>query len=159
MRGKAVRGQRRGRGGREGAVTSQLQRKRAAVWRPQFSYAARTTTLTPDVAPSSAGPTRHAPGVGPGRSVFQWLARGWSPRDGLCSVYALNETGWPFGHPVLVLAERRPYASKYKWNSCGCGRMRTGSTSFSYLEASQVSMTSGVNTPPCSRKSWSSSRA
>src|SRR5256884_871805 len=48
-----------------------------------------------------------------------------------------------------------PYTTLFR----SCGRSATGSTSLARLYASQVSIRSGVNTPPSSRNAWSASRA
>ena len=48
---------------------------------------------------------------------------------------------------------------KYSSYSNGCGRCASGLISFSLLYSIQVSISSGVNTPPASRNSWSAARA
>src|SRR5690606_33597932 len=86
------------------------------------------------------------------------------PADRPAPVAGLRPAG-PLHHPVTtpprVCSQVGAVAqtAKYISNSCGVGRIRTGSTSWVVFQSIQVSIRSGVNTPPSSRYSWSSRSA
>ena len=72
---------------------------------------------------------------------WEWHGRSIATGEGCCGGAATNVH--PNGHdnkkgrsverPFFAITSDAHYASKYMWNSCGCGRMRIGSISFSYL--------------------------